>query len=62
MKMNVELQKVWCPLISKEIDLLDCEDTSTAAEGMQPERFALKAIRETDNWCKKCLECDKHPE
>ena len=43
--MDFELQKVYCPLILKEISLPDCEDTATAAEGMQPSRFALKSIR-----------------
>ena len=58
----MEVEKVWCPLISKEITHFDCEDTATAAEGMQPERFAPKVIREIDNWREKCMECDKHPE
>ena len=60
--MHAELKKVFCPLVSKEIALIDCEDTSTAAEGMQPARFALKEIREIDKWREKCMVCNEHPE
>ena len=60
--MDFELQKVYCPLILKEISLPDCEDTATAAEGMQPSRFALKSIRAVKDWKEKCMECDKNPE
>ena len=62
MKIADKTWKVHCPLINGEMERLTCEDVSTAAEGMQPERFAPKEIREIDSWKEKCMECPKHPE
>ena len=62
MKMNSTDNKIYCPIVSKEIILLTCEDVSTSAEEMQPARFAPQEFRAVQNWKEICLTCKKHPE
>ncbi|MBQ9487754.1 MAG: hypothetical protein IJU91_08170 [Selenomonadaceae bacterium] len=59
--MNSGSEKIFCPLISKEIERIICEDVSWASEGMQPERFVPSAILEINDWKEKCMGCPKHP-
>ena len=56
------VREIFCPLVSKKIPQIICEDVSTAAEEMQPARFAPKEFREMKNWKEKCMECLEHPE
>ena len=55
-------EKIFCPLVSKEIIRLTCEDVSISAEGMQPARFAPQEFRDAANWQEICMNCPKHPE
>lgn len=60
--MSLEKSEIFCPLILKKIEKIICEDVSTAAEGMQPARFAPKEFRNVQEWKEKCMECLNHPE
>ncbi len=60
--MNPNKDKVFCQIVQKEITRLICEDVSTAAEEMQPARFAPEEFRRMSNWKEVCMNCTKHPE
>lgn len=53
---------VYCPLVSRKIEHLICEDVSLAAEEMQPARFAPEEFRRVPNWKEICMNCPKHPD
>ena len=55
-------KQIFCPLLSHNISRLICEDVSTVAEGMQPERFAPEEFRKVSNYKEICNDCKFHPE
>ena len=60
--MKWQNDKILCPLVSRNIEQLICEDVSTVAEGMQPERFAPEEFRKIPNYKEICNNCKNHPE
>ena len=60
--MNMVTNEIFCPMLAKNIAELICQDVSTAAEGMQPDRFAPQEFRDIPNWKEFCLNCQKRPE
>ena len=57
-----ENNEVQCPLVSRRIEKLTCEDVSLAAEKMQPARFAPEEFRDVHDWQEICMRCSNHPE
>ena len=51
-----------CPLVNREISLGDCMDAAFFSEGIQPERFAPKELREVPNFKEICNDCPNHQE
>ncbi len=60
--MGSSEEKVFCQITQEEIIRLICEDVSTAAEEMQPARFAPEEFRRMPNWKEICMNCTNHPE
>ena len=52
----------FCPLVSRQIDDLTCQDVSLAAEEMQPARFAPEEFRVSADWKEICAKCPNHPD
>ena len=58
MKKNRDM--VYCPLYRANIDEMICFDITIASEGMSPERFVEKKIRNIKNYKAICLACKNH--
>lgn len=55
--MEIYKNKIWCPIVKKEIGDLSCDDVSNVVDGGHPERFAPKEIRNVPNWKETCQKC-----
>ena len=60
--MEKRLEKMFCPVVSKEIDDEICCDVIHVAEEMHPERFAPEEFRKIPNYKEICNNCKNHPE
>ena len=53
--------KIFCPIVKRAIDELDCGDMILFSLDMSPERFVLVEIRVVPNYKKICQNCENNP-
>ena len=61
-RSTMQQDDAFCPLVSRQIDDLTCQDVSLAAEEMQPARFAPEEFRVSADWKEICAKCPNHPD
>lgn len=59
---NNNPKKVFCPILGREIDSLDCYDAALVFEEASPLSELPKEMSFTDENQSKCLKCKYHPE
>ena len=57
----IKLESVFCPIVRRAIDELDCGDMILLSLDMSPERFVLAEIRAVPNYKKICQNCENNP-
>lgn len=59
---NDNQKKVFCPILGREIDCLDCFDAALVFEEVSPLSELPEEISFTDKNQEICLKCKNHPE
>ena len=52
--------QVFCPLLGKAIDAIDCMETQDCADGILKDASLLDAYKQRDNWRAVCQACKYH--
>lgn len=55
------MNKVYCPILGREIDEMECYDASLVFEEVSPVSELPDGIDFTDDNQKICLKCSRHP-
>lgn len=55
-------KKVFCPILGREIDVLECYDAALVYEEMSPLSELPKDMTFTDKNQQTCIKCKNHPE
>jgi len=61
MLKTIREEKIYCPLLKKEINEDVCEDATNVVDGGHPERFAPKEIVALPDWKETCRTCPNNP-
>lgn len=54
------MDRVYCPLLKKEISIEQCFDVCMYAEGLAPARFLPKNIQPSEETKEICNNCENH--